>query len=316
MNELTVIEGNELPAKENGGLAAMDLVALEGAIAAVEKRCELMERFHAVIQKKIKPDRDIDKIGDKYRRNMNFARICYGVVGGDFIYFKKEDGSPKIDKELCRDGSGEYYIYKVFGYWIMPGGRKTEGVGLVTSRDSFFGKANGDFKDIAQVDEGNIMAAAITECFKNCIFTGLGFPKDLTEDDLKTFGIDATKVQTGHQFKKRDDQPQGRPSAAQGAAPQSQSASTQGSQESVISEAQAKRLYAIAKGRGMTDGQLKEMINSLAGVDSTKKIPRDKYEVLCKHAEEFKVKSGNSDDVDEYGLKSGTPSQSELNNVM
>jgi len=54
------------------------------------------------------------------------------------------------------------------------------------------------------------------------------------------------------------------------------------SDESLISEAQAKRFYAIAKGSGYTDEEIKEWLMNSYAIDSSKKIPKSKYEEICK----------------------------------
>ena len=64
------------------------------------------------------------------------------------------------------------------------------------------------------------------------------------------------------------------------------SSQTQGSQPpqqqngNVISEAQAKRLYAIAKGSGRDDVDIKAVVKSF-GFESSRDITKDKYEAVC-----------------------------------
>lgn len=48
----------------------------------------------------------------------------------------------------------------------------------------------------------------------------------------------------------------------------------------VISEPQRKRLYAISKGRSLTDEESAFIVFNVAGVSSSKDIPRDKYEAV------------------------------------
>lgn len=48
-----------------------------------------------------------------------------------------------------------------------------------------------------------------------------------------------------------------------------------------ISEAQAKRLWAITKGSGWTQNDLKELLDKGFGVSSTKDIKRKDYETIC-----------------------------------
>lgn len=52
----------------------------------------------------------------------------------------------------------------------------------------------------------------------------------------------------------------------------------------VISEAQAKRLYAISKGSGKSDDQVKAILAKY-GFDSNKNVTKDKYEQICAEME-------------------------------
>ena len=49
----------------------------------------------------------------------------------------------------------------------------------------------------------------------------------------------------------------------------------------VISEAQGKRLYAICKGNGVEEGQMKAYLLEHYGISSTKEIKRKDYEKIC-----------------------------------
>lgn len=52
--------------------------------------------------------------------------------------------------------------------------------------------------------------------------------------------------------------------------------------EPLISEAQGKRFYAIAKGSGYSDDEIHKWLVESYGIDSTKDIPKSKYEEMCK----------------------------------
>jgi len=54
----------------------------------------------------------------------------------------------------------------------------------------------------------------------------------------------------------------------------------------VISEAQAKRFYAIGKGAGKTDQEMKDHLKAMLGIDSTKAILKSDYEAVCEWAAE------------------------------
>lgn len=60
---------------------------------------------------------------------------------------------------------------------------------------------------------------------------------------------------------------------------------TTGGNGSVISEAQGKRFYAIAKNAGLSDDDMKFHLQSEYGIASTRAILKTDYEALCKWAE-------------------------------
>jgi hypothetical protein len=56
-------------------------------------------------------------------------------------------------------------------------------------------------------------------------------------------------------------------------------------QEDVISDAQRKRLRALQQNAGITDDQLKALVLDIAGVESSKDIPKSVYDRLCEAVE-------------------------------
>lgn len=54
------------------------------------------------------------------------------------------------------------------------------------------------------------------------------------------------------------------------------------STEPIISEAQAKRFYAIAKSSGYEDAEIHTWLKDSYGLESSKQIPKSKYEEICK----------------------------------
>lgn len=51
--------------------------------------------------------------------------------------------------------------------------------------------------------------------------------------------------------------------------------------DNAISEKQNGRLWAIARGKGLADNETGFIVFNVAGVSSSKEIPRDKYEAVC-----------------------------------
>lgn len=166
---------------------------------ALKDRIEIMDRIHTLLQQRIVPERDLKNIGGKFRRTINFARICRRVVGGDIVYRR----DPKTDLPYRRadwkDDKGDYYTYTCSCQWRLPWGEVVEGLSLVSSRDPFFGLEDGDFKDPGEVNEAHIAQKSVTEAFKQAVFVGLGFPKDVTANELSKYGVDGGRA-SGHQF--------------------------------------------------------------------------------------------------------------------
>lgn len=76
--------------------------------------------------------------------------------------------------------------------------------------------------------------------------------------------------------------PQSRPSRDEAPPPQ---ANDRAPANGVISDAQAKRFWAIAKQNGKTDQDIRDHLVAVCGVEHTKEIPRSMYENACKWAE-------------------------------
>lgn len=64
-------------------------------------------------------------------------------------------------------------------------------------------------------------------------------------------------------------------------APEATSKGAPLSTANMISQPQAKRFYAIAKGGGKSDDEIKAYMREFCGAERTEFIPRDKYEAAC-----------------------------------
>lgn len=65
-------------------------------------------------------------------------------------------------------------------------------------------------------------------------------------------------------------------------------------------EAQRKRLFALAKEHGIEAAELREILNRITGQESTAQIPRDKYDAVCVAVQTHQLVAslaGGSDDV-------------------
>lgn len=94
------------------------------------------------------------------------------------------------------------------------------------------------------------------------------FEQDIDEEHIRdAVAVDVTPKQPTFQRPERK-----APEAA--ASPAGNAPASDG----VISEAQRKRLYAIGKGRKLSDEEMQFIVFDVAGVDRSADIPRDKYE--------------------------------------
>ena len=107
----------------------------------------------------------------------------------------------KVKKIIGRDKEGEWYRYES-EVTCIRGGRQVRTWGRAGSRDVFFGKADGKWKDLSDINEGNVKMAAIHSSMKEGVRILLGitsFPvKDLIQMGVN---VDFTK---GYKFKSKD----------------------------------------------------------------------------------------------------------------
>ena len=174
-------------------------VALKQIEAEAEQRVAVMDRIHTLLQKRIDPKRDIALLGGKFRRTVNFARVCRRIVGGDLTYRRDPKTDLPYRKIEQQDGQGAFYTYTSVCEWRMPWGERVEGIGVVSSRNPFLGVEDEEFKEVGDVNESHIAQFCVTEAFKQAIFVGLGFPKDVTQEELNRYGIDGSQA-SGHNF--------------------------------------------------------------------------------------------------------------------
>lgn len=180
-------------------IAIIERESFDAVERKIEDRARFVDRIHTMLQKRINPKRDIARLGGKARRTINFARICRRVIGGDVAYLRDDKTGLPYRRLDYKDDGGEYYVYTSSCVWSLPWGERVEGVSLVSSRDPFFGIEDEQLKPLSEVNEAHIAQKAVTEAFKQAVFVGLGFPKDVSDDELASYCIDASAA-SGHSF--------------------------------------------------------------------------------------------------------------------
>lgn len=190
--------------------------------------------------------RDWVKMGDRFYLQATGAQKLRAVFG---LYYRDR----RATREVNPDGSYSYIVTGTIGSKLLDGlyGEVTlEIEGGRSSNDPFFAKGNRtpDPLDVRKASLANWEVRAVTALL------GLG---NLTAEDLTKNGVNTSQI-IGVEYQK----------GAEG-----------GGNGTVISEAQAKRLWAIAREHKVAEETLKDLLTR-SGFDSTYKVTRDRYDEL------------------------------------
>lgn len=177
-----------------------DIEKLKDFARHMEMRLAFLNQIMGFVYRDLDPSTDITRIGGKIRRNVSAKNKAVGKVGGSLLCVRDPSTGEPITRTPCKDAKGEYYIYTSTWRYETPWGTVCEGVGMASSRDPFLGQVNGDFRPIEEIDEASIAQFAITEAQKKAVFPALAWALDVTEEELKRFGVDPSKATTGHSF--------------------------------------------------------------------------------------------------------------------
>ena len=257
-----------------------DVVTIENDVPAIsdntiiqlaeqaEKRVDAMLKIKRLALKMTNRHDWTDQGGKPYMQVSGAEKVArlYGI-------------SWQIDEPVFETEEGGHFSYTYKGYFSLAGAT-IEAIGTRSSKDPFFTRyeygpkdENGNSKRTSlppsAIDKGDLKKAAYTNLLGNGISRILGL-RNLTYDDLQEFaGI--TKDMIGKvEYKSKSKE-----SSSSSGAPSGD----------VISDAQRKRLYAIYKGSGKTDNQVKEYLFENYKVESSTAILKKDYETICKWAE-------------------------------
>jgi hypothetical protein len=143
-----------------------------------------------------------------------------------------------------REDYGNDWGFEVTYRATAPNGATADGDGACT----FSEKSRGNMAPTVH----NIRSQAHTRAFNRAVSNLVGFGEVSAEEVFESH-----ESKQGHEDKQKEHQ--------------------QASSGELISEAQAKRFYAIAKGAGWSDDELKKWLNDNYHIDSTKKITKAQY---------------------------------------
>jgi hypothetical protein len=258
-NDIVTVSAENLPA-----IADNTLIQLA---EQAEKRIDAMMKIKRMALKMTNRHDWTDQGGKPYMQVSGAEKVArlFGI-------------SWQIDEPVFENEEGGHFSYTYKGYFSLAGAT-IEAIGCRSSKDGFFMKysydkdEDGNNKKTAlppsAIDKGDVKKAAYTNLLGNGISRILGL-RNLTYEDLQEFaGITKDMIGKVEYKKKGGEQPQGADAPGPGA----------------ISEAQRKRLYAIYKGAGKTDDEVKVYLHEKYKVESAKDILKKDYEAICKWAE-------------------------------
>ena len=238
-----------------------------------EKRIDAMQKIKRIALKLTNYNDWTDQGGKPYLQVSGAEKVgrLFGI-------------SWRISEPVLENEEGGHFSYTYKGHFSLAGAT-IEAIGTRSSKDGFFtkyaygerdesGKSQRTALPPSAIDKGDVKKAAYTNLLGNGITRILGL-RNLTYEDLKEFaGITKDQIQkVEYKSKKQESAP-----------------STGGGD--TISEAQRKRFFAISKGSGKTDAEVKAYLKANYKIETSSEIKRNDYETICKWAE---TKANQSD---------------------
>lgn len=168
---------------------------------------------------------------------------------------------PKITETRRQDDKGEYIEFSCEGKADFRGRIVTD-FGTASTRDKLLGSVHGELRPLSDVDLPSVKKMAVTNWQSRILKKILGLSFEM--DDLAQAGI---KLDGGVKY------------------------ASGGGGGGLISEAQAKRLFAIGKGN---HDMIKVVLKGF-GYEHSKDIKREDYEAICKTVEDKNKAKGQGE---------------------
>lgn len=257
------MESKDVSSTEQQPIAIADGLLNEEAIRRAEMMVEGVKKIKAISAKVTNANDWMVQNGNPYLQNTGCMKIAQ-LWGVNFLdrKFVPEGG------EFREDEKGSYYLFTVQGRAEFKG-RIVEDVGTCSTRDDFFGtKKNADgirvFKALGEVDLENVKKKAVTNLQGRLLKKILGL--SYTMEELRDAGIDLGKSANV-------------------------SYATGGAGGGKISEAQGKRLFAIAmhgtdgpEDKDSREAELKKYLKEKFKIEHSRDIEKKDYEIVCAFA--------------------------------
>ena len=258
------MEGKELDVKDlnvaaTSGSSLMTEEDAENAIKRAERMEAYVRKIKTLAIKQTNKHDFVDMGGKPYLQASGAEKIAR-LFG---ISWRICEGYPK--KDQITDEKGTYYMYTYKGEFTM-GGKSIEIIGTCSQKDKFLGTQGDKARPASEIDETNIIKKANTNMIVRGVTTILGI-RNLTWEEVEAGGVEHKQTSKV-------------------------TYATGGAGGGKISDAQAKRLFAIMKSSGMKEEELKKYLKEKYKVESSKDINRSDYETICKYVESQETSTG------------------------
>jgi hypothetical protein len=204
--ETEVAEPEEIEGGESGTLLTLkgdeQLIAMENIAKNAERMILAKQKVWNVLLKLAKPGdwTVFESQGKKKAEIGHGGAMRYAAfLGISFTNWTSE-------KVTGTDEKGQWFRWD-FECDCLFGGRAIRVYGRAGSRDRFFGKDHGQFKELHEINEGDIKIAARRSAMKEGVKTMLGL-HHIPPDELEAAGV-KMEYAGGHAFKSKEERAEG-----------------------------------------------------------------------------------------------------------
>jgi hypothetical protein len=250
-------------------------INVDEMLKAADKQIEFRRGLVKLIATKIDP-RDVVIYGnDPAKFNVHYAKnACKQILA----WIQADIVDVRIRQDTYEGKDGPYIVFECSANLVLPGGRKVNVVGSRATYDDFFGTAFQVTRPLNEVDIPSVRMAAITNMWNHALEDAGLKP---TLEELKGAGLDLKKA-SYVQFKERGKDAAAAQGSTTTAAATAQPANgarkaPEAGTELLVSEAQAKRLFAIAKNQGWSTDDYRNALRTEFAVNRDTELPASRY---------------------------------------
>ena len=248
-------------------------------IVQVEKWMEFLTKLHKVFYKCLNPYTDLCYLGYGDKQVVFLTKSgndrLLAMSGGEIRIPKDDKGFPLVRKIDGEDDRGKWFAYEAAATFIRSDGKQFDASYMVSSRNKFFGIADGRDRPATEILPDYVREAAIGWAIKKAITKGLGLGH-FTIAQLKDAGVDISKIK-GYTFQQTS-RPQ----------PQQPKPKADTSEPARIGNRELTAINKYCAEKCISDADMMSVVGSI-GYERLADLPMSKFEQFKK---ELKAKAG------------------------